>query len=109
MLSLEKRRLQDDLIVAFQYPNGANMKDGEGLFKRVCSDRLRENGFSLRVGLDWVSGRYSVKVVRYWKEEVAQRSCTCPSPSLFKARLDGALSNLVQWNIPCEVREVETK
>ena len=32
LFSLEKRRLQGDLIVAFQYQKGAYKKDGEGLF-----------------------------------------------------------------------------
>jgi len=32
-------------------------------------------------------------------EQVAQRSCGCPVPAASKARLDGALSNLI-W---CEV------
>ena len=41
MLSLEKRRLQGDLIVAFQYLKGAHIQD---------SDRTRGNGFKLRQG-----------------------------------------------------------
>ncbi|KAJ7403947.1 hypothetical protein BTVI_74250 [Pitangus sulphuratus] len=38
---LEKRRLQDDQTVAFQYLKGAERKDGE-------SDRTRGNGFKLK-------------------------------------------------------------
>jgi len=41
LFSLEKTRLQGDLIGAFQYLKGAYRKDGEGLFTRVCSDRTR--------------------------------------------------------------------
>ena len=37
--SLEKRRLQGDLIAAFQYLKGGYRKDGEGLFIRECSHR----------------------------------------------------------------------
>ena len=42
LFSLEKRRLQGDLIVAFQYLNGAYKQEGERLFMRVDSDRMRE-------------------------------------------------------------------
>jgi len=41
LISLEKRRLQGDLLTAFQYLKGTYRKDGEGLFTRVCSDRTR--------------------------------------------------------------------
>ncbi|GAB0179885.1 hypothetical protein GRJ2_000453800 [Grus japonensis] len=34
--SLQKKRLQGDLIAAFQYLKGAYRKDGEGLFIREC-------------------------------------------------------------------------
>ncbi|GAB0208970.1 hypothetical protein GRJ2_003362700 [Grus japonensis] len=44
LFSLEKRRLQGDLIAAFQYLKGAYRKAGEGLFIRACSNRMRAGG-----------------------------------------------------------------
>ncbi|KAJ7413701.1 hypothetical protein BTVI_42783 [Pitangus sulphuratus] len=41
LFSLQKRGLQGDLIVAFQYLKRDYKKDGEILFTRPCSDRTK--------------------------------------------------------------------
>ena len=97
LFSLEKRRLQGDLIAAFQYLKGAYGKDGEGLFIRECSDRTRGNGFKLKEGRFRIDTRkkfFTVRVVRHWNR-LPRGVVDAPSLEVFKARLDGAWSNLV--------------
>ena len=86
LFSLKKRRLQGDCVVAFQYLKGAYRQAGEGRFRRACSNKSRGNGFKLEEGrfrLDIRNKFFTVRVVN------------APSLEAFKARLDGALSNLV--------------
>jgi len=101
LFSLETRRLQRDIIVAFQYLKGAYKKAGEGLFTRACSDRTRGNGFKLkesRFRLDIRKKFFTMMVVRCWNR-LPREVVDAPSLEAFKARLDGALSNLVWWNV----------
>jgi len=97
LFSLEKRRLWGDLIAASQYLKEADRKDGEGLFTRVCSDRTRENGFKLeegRFGLGIRKKLFTMRVVKHW-HRLPRVAVAAPSLAVFKARLGGALSNLV--------------
>lgn len=50
LFSLEKIRLQEHLIVAFQYIKGAYKKDEEWPFTGVLSNRTSGNSFNLNNG-----------------------------------------------------------
>ena len=68
----------------------------EGLFIRACSNRTRGNGFKLeesRFRLD-VRKKFFIVKVRHWSR-LPREAVDAPSLEAFKARLDGALSNLV--------------
>jgi len=97
LFSLEKRRLLGDIIATFQYLNGAYRKAGEGLSKRACSDRMRGNVFKLDEGrfrLDIRKKFLTVRVVRHWNR-LPRKAVNAPSLKMFKARMVGALCNLV--------------
>jgi len=80
-----------------KYFKGAYRKDGDNLFSKVCCDRTRSNGFKLREGifrLDIRKKIFMTRVVKHWKR-LPREAEEAPSLETFKARLDGALSNLV--------------
>ena len=98
LFSLEKRRLQGDLIATFQYLKTSFKKGGERLFSRACSDRTSGNDFKLKGGRFRVDIRktfYRVRGVKHWNR-LPREMVDAPSLEAFKARLDGALSNLIQ-------------
>ncbi|KAK4830424.1 hypothetical protein QYF61_011132 [Mycteria americana] len=98
LFSLEKRRLQGDLIAAFQYLKGANKKDGDRLFSRACCDRTRGNCFKPKEGrlrLDIRKKFFTMRVVKHCTR-LPREVVDAPSLETFKVRLDGALSNLIE-------------
>jgi len=97
LFSLMKGRLQGDLIAACQHLKGTYRKDGENIFSRACCNRTRSNGFKLRevrFRLDIRKKFFTVRVVKHW-DRLPREVAEAPSLETFKARLDGALSNLV--------------
>ena len=96
LFSLEKRRLQEDLIVALK---GASKQEGQRLFTRVGSDRTRGNGHKLRQGrfrLDIRRKFFTQSVVKQWNR-LPKEVVDAPCLEAFKARLDVALGSLVWW------------
>ena len=75
---------------------GATGKGG-GTLDQGCRDRTRDNSFKLTEGrfrLDVRKKFFPVRVVRHW-HRLPREAVAAPSLAAFKARLDGALSNLV--------------
>ena len=105
LFSLEKRRLQGDLIVAFWHMKGAYKQEGERLFTRVDSDRTRGNGLKLRHGrfrLDTRRMFFTQRVVMHWNR-LPKEAVDAPSLEAFKARLDVALGSLVWWLVTLHI------
>jgi len=98
LFSLKNRRLQGDLIAAFQYLKGAYKRDGDKLFSRACYDRTRAHGFKLKEGrfsLDIRKKFFTLRVVKHW-HRLPREVGDAPSLGRLKARLDGALSKVIQ-------------
>jgi len=101
LFSLGKRRLWADFRAALQYLKGPYKKDGDRLFSRACCDRTRSNGFKLKEGRFRLNIRkkfFTMRVVKHWNG-LPREAVEAPSLETFKARLDGALSSLVWWEV----------
>ncbi|KAJ7408177.1 hypothetical protein WISP_122309 [Willisornis vidua] len=99
LFTLEKRKLQGDLIVFFQYMEGAYRVLGGGILTRECSDRTRGNSFKLkesRFRLDIKKKFFTLRVLRHWHmlpRELVDASAAS-ALEVSKDRSDGTLSNL---------------
>ena len=65
-------------------------------FTTACSDRTKGNGFKLKEGrftLDVSKEFFTIRVERHWSR-LPREAVDAPSLALFKARLDGSLSDL---------------
>ena len=94
LFSLEKRRLQEDQIVASQDINGGCKKEGDRLFSRVSCKRTRGNGLKLK------GGRFMLEKIFYSKGgeamEQTQRGGRCLIPGDTQGQHGGALSTLIE-------------
>jgi len=101
LFSLEKRRLRGDLIATYQYLKGPTRRMERDFSHRVCSDRTRGNGCKLKEGrfrLDIRRKFFAMEVVKHW-HRLPREAVATPALAVFKATLDGALSNLVWWKM----------
>jgi len=76
---------------------GSYKKNGEGLFTRVDNDRTRGTSLKLKEDkcrLDIRRKFFTVRVVRHWNR-FWREVVDAPSLEMFKARLDGALANVL--------------
>jgi len=67
----------------------------------VCSDRTRGNGSKLKEDsfrLDIRKKFFTMRAVRH-RNWLPREAVDAPSLAVFKARLDGALGNLVWWKL----------
>ena len=98
LFSLEKRRLQGDLITAFQCLKGAYTQEALfQLFEWVNNNSTKGNGFKLKEGrfrLDVRGKFFTMIVVRCW-HRLPRDGVDAPSLEVFKTRQDGALGSLL--------------
>jgi len=69
LCGLERRRLGEDIIGAFQYLKGDYRKDGGNALSRACCDRTRSNGFKLMecgFSLHTRKKFFTVRLVKHW-------------------------------------------
>ena len=83
LFSLQKRRLQGDLIVAFQYLKRACKKEGNRLFSTV---KLKEEMFRLDI-----RKKKMIKVMKHWDRLPREVEVA----SSLEVSMDQALSNLI--------------
>jgi len=90
-------RLRELGFFSLEDLKGAYRKGRENNCSKACCDRIRSNGFKLRESkfrLDVRKKVFTVRVVKHWNgfpREIVETL----SLETFKARLDGALSNMV--------------
>ena len=94
---LEKRRFQGDLIAPFPIPEEGLQESWRGTFTRAGSDSTEDNSINLKDGrfrFDIRKKFFTVRLMRHWNR-LSREAADGAFLEVFKARLHGALSNLV--------------
>ena len=92
---LKKRRLQGNLIAAFQYLTESYWKKRDRLFSRVFGDRIRGNDYKLKEGRfrwDIRKKSFTVMVVWHWNRLPGEVVDALPLGTFKKSQ---ALGNLI--------------
>lgn len=84
--SLEKRRLQGNFIVTFNYLKGDYKKDKDTLFSRAFCDKTRDSSFKLKEDKE---ERLMKRRVKLWNK-LHRGMVDIPTLETFKAMLDEA-------------------
>ncbi|KAF7244268.1 RNA-directed DNA polymerase from mobile element jockey [Varanus komodoensis] len=90
LFSLEKRRLQGDMLVTYRYVRGCHMEMGRDLFSSAQEGRTRSNGVKLReprFRLDTRKHFLTVRTLRVWNG-LPREVVEAPLVRVFKNRLD---------------------